>query len=178
MSEKFTAEIWIGGKLKVDLAPEFCDVICGQEVSLDWDAGPFVPQTIDQLLTAIKDRDGAAVLFFCDGRADWGEFNELEAWLYDHGLPYTRRTGSSDCYDGAIEEFRPGHPLMSLMTNSSGRPVANIEPLQRVWYLLKEAQQTLAKGGNVTKLVAEAIDLLASELPTELPRLEPFQIVP
>lgn len=177
MSERLSAEMWIGGKLESRFVPELCDAICAEGVLREWGGAAFEPATAEDLLEARKDLSGAAVVYVCSETANWGEFDELEAWLGEHGLAYRRRTGGSDCYDGELVEFRPGRDIITLPTNANGRPVADIETVQKAWYLLKETQQALRAGGNALKSISEATDLLASVLPPELPPLAPFEIV-
>lgn len=166
----------MGGKLNASLVNELCEQIDAQDVALDWDQTAFCPQTAADLLTALREVKGAAVLYFCSEGANWGQFEELEAWLQENQLPFTRRTGSSTCYDGELVEFRPGRQPAIMPTNVNGRPVAAIEPVQKAWYLLKEAQQALTAGANALKPIREAVELLADVLPPELPPLEPFEV--
>lgn len=177
MSERLSAEIWLGGKLESRHVPELCGAICAEGVSREWGGAAFEPRTAEDLRVARKGLNGAAVVYVCSETANWGEFDELEAWLGEYGLPYTRRTGSSDCYDGELVESRPGREIVTLPTNANGRPVVDIETVQKTWYLLKEAQQALRAGSNALQPISEAADLLATVLPPELPPLEPFEIV-
>ena len=177
MSERISAEIWVGGKLASRFVPDLCEAIREQGVSREWGGPSFEPRTAVDLMEAREEVDrGAAVLYLCSETANWGQFAELETWLQAHELPYTRRTSNSDCYDGALVEFRPGRELVSLATNAAGQPMADAETVQKAWYLLKEAQQSLRAGGNALKPLCEATDLLAGVLPPELPPLQAFEI--
>ncbi|HVX09958.1 MAG TPA: hypothetical protein VHC22_02035 [Pirellulales bacterium] len=177
MSECISAEIWIGGQLKREHVEAFCDAISGQSLQLGFGGEYVAPQTAENLEEAMKELKGAAVLYYCDETADWGKFSHLETWLQEHGVPYTRRTSSSDCYDGELVEFHPGQEPVTLATNANGRPVVSIEPVERAWHLIKEAQQLLDSGKNARPAISQAIDELATSLPAELPPLCPFQIV-
>jgi hypothetical protein len=176
MSERLTGEIWIGGAIKPDQAPELCTAIRSQQLSLEWGDASFEPHDAEQLLEGLDDLDGASVLHFCNDQANWGQFAELEEFLREHHLSYARRTGSSDCYDGALVEFRPGRELVILTTNANGHPVAEMEIVEKAWYLLKEAQQSLRQGKNVLGQLDQAIQLLAGLIPPELPPLPPFVV--
>jgi hypothetical protein len=177
MSDRMSAEIWIGGKLRRNLLPEFCAIIKTENVELDFGSGDFAPDTAEDLDDAREDRKGASVLRFCNNLAHWGEFPDLEAWLQRHGSPYTRRTSTSDCYDGALVEFRPGSKPVVLTTNANGSPIASIETVERTWYLLKEAQQLLDTSKNARPVLSQAIEALGSVLPPELPSLPAFEII-
>lgn len=176
MNERLTGEIWIGGAIKPDQAPQLCAAIRSQQLSLEWGDAPFEPHDAEQLLEGLDDLGRISVLHFCNDQANWGQFAELEEFLRQQGLPYARLTGSSDCYDGALVEFRPGRELVILTTNANGRPVAEMEIVEKAWFLLKEARQSLRQGKNALSQLDQATELLASALPSELPPLAPFRI--
>jgi hypothetical protein len=85
MSERISAEIWIGGQLKREHVEAFCATISGQHIQLEFGGGYVSPATAEHLEEAIEELNGTPVLYFCDEMASWGEFSELEAWLQEHG---------------------------------------------------------------------------------------------
>lgn len=177
MSDRMSAEIWIGGKLKRELLPDFCATVTAEHVGFEFDTGVVAIETADDLEQAIEPLNGARVLHFCQSLARWGEFVDLETRLQQHGLPYRRQTSASDCYDGRLVEFRPGSKPVAVTTNTNGRPIASIEAVERAWYLLKGAEQLLDLGRNVRPVLLQAIELLGGVLPPELPPLPDFKIV-
>lgn len=177
MSDRMSAEIWIGGNLQRELLPDFCATITAEHVELEFDAGNVVIEAAEDLEDSLEPLNGARVLRFCHSLARWGEFSDLETWLQRHGLPYTRRTSASDCYDGTLLEFRPGSKPLAVTTSANGAPIASIETVERAWYLLKEVQQLLDAGKNVQPVLNQALEVLGGVLPPELPPLPDFKIV-
>jgi hypothetical protein len=173
MSERRAAEIWIGGTIQAELVNELCAAIRGEQLSLAWGDAIFEPRDADELLEGL---DGVEVLYFCDDRAAWGQFAELEEYLRKRRLPYDRRTGASDCYDGAIAQFRPGKKLSEMTTNANGYPVADADKVEKAWRLLTKAQEALKQGRSVRSQLSQATKLLAGALPPDLPPLPPFAI--
>ena len=176
MSERRAAEIWIGGTIQPELVNELCAAIRGEQLSLAWGDAVFEPRDADELLEGLGGLDGVDVLYFCDDRAAWGQFAELEEFLRKRGLPYDRRTGASDCYDGAIAQFCPGQKLAETTTNANGYPVADADAVEKAWQVLTKAQQALEQGKSVRSQLGRATKLLAGALPPDLPPLPPFAI--
>ena len=176
MSERRAAEIWIGGTIQPELVNEMCAAIRGEQLSLEWGDAVFEPRDADELLEGLGGLDGVDVLHFCDDRAAWGQFAELEEFLRKRRLPYDRRTGASDCYDGAIAQFRPGRKLAETTTNANGYPVADADAVEKAWRLLTKAQQALKQGKSPRRQLSRATKLLAGALPPDLPPLPPFAI--
>ena len=58
MSEQMAAEIWIGGQIASDLAPELCQEISGAGV-VDGNYNGFSPDSPDELLAARENVHGA-----------------------------------------------------------------------------------------------------------------------
>lgn len=131
MSERRAAEIWIGGTIQPELVNELCGAIRGEQLSLEWGDAIFEPRDADELLAGLGGLDGVEVLHFCDDRAAWGQFAELEQFLRKRRLPYDRRTGASDCYDGALAQFRPGKKPAEMTTNANGYPVADADTVEK-----------------------------------------------
>ena len=176
MSERLSAEIWIGGAIQPGLVDDLCAAIRAERLSLDWGDAAFEPHDAGELLEGLYALDGAELLHFCDDQSRWGQFAELEEFLRTHGLPYKRRTGGSDCYDGSLAEFRPGQQLTELATNANGRPAADMDTVAKASSLLKLARQSLEQGESVREHLDQAAELLAGLLPPELPLLPPFVI--
>ena len=102
MSDRMAAEIWIGGKIPMSLVPALCAAISDEGVSLEWGDAPFRPSTADDFRQAPKKDDHAVrLLWLCDEEAGGGVFEELEAFLREHEIAYTRQ--STGHY-----EIRPG----------------------------------------------------------------------
>ena len=94
MADYMAAEIWIGGKMPASLASELCKAIADDYVSLAWGDAPFRPTSPEDLLDArepASDDDNVRLLWFCNDESRYGEFNDLEELLQEHGIAYSRR---------------------------------------------------------------------------------------
>ncbi len=124
--------------------------------------------------------EGRPHLWFCDVEAAWGEFDDLEAFLQKHGIPYTRRREGKCEYEPLVVEYRPGmkEPLV-LKADNSGNLIAPLDEFRAVETKLVEAIQQVCDG-SPTSLgsLGAALELLRKNLPPLAPPLEPFQIIP
>jgi hypothetical protein len=173
------AELWIGGKVPTSLVPALCAAIGNEGVSLEWGDAPFRPSTADDLRQALRENNHAVrLLWLCDDQAGGGVFEELEAFLQEHNVAYTRQSTGRYEFDPETVEFRPGHPPAPLATNAAGQPVVLASELTPVADLLAAALD-LSKSGSPTdpwSLVKTARRLLQEQLPPALPSLEAFDI--
>ena len=178
MAERMAAEIEIGGKIAVGLVPELCRIIGQAGVGLEYGSYNFRPASAEDLLAARRDTDD--VLLLIDDQSRWGEFPDLEAFLREHNIPYTRRTEPKYEYDGELVEFRPGSEPVVITTNAAGHPVVSASVLAEVDAALAQALECLTKGpgsvGSAIKPAKRAQQLLRDHLPPPVPPLEPFEI--
>jgi hypothetical protein len=179
MSDRMAAEIWIGGKVPTSLVPALCAAIGDEGVSLEWGDAPFRPTTAEDLGQALKENDrGVRLLWLCDDQAGGGVFEELEAFLQEHGIAYTRQSTGRYEFDPETVEFRPAHPLAPQATNAVGQPVVLASELAPVADLLAAALDLSESGSPVDSwsLVKTARRLLQEQLPLAMPPLEAFEI--
>jgi hypothetical protein len=178
MADRMGGQIWIGGKVPRALVPELCCLINNEGVSLEWGGGNFSPGSEDDLLEACNE-DG--VLWFCDDQARWGEFEELEPFLREHKLAFTRRTEPKYEYDGELVDFRPSVVDECVTIDGSGNPMIKASELNSVKNALERAWKTSGAPGAsmpaVRGVLSATRTLLARVLPKEVPPLEPFEIV-
>jgi hypothetical protein len=174
MADRMAAEIWIGGKLSRSLLDEFPI----SDLRLDWDETPIDPTSEDGILSA---RDESGLLHFADCEAAWGEFEELEGWLREHGIPFQRQTSGKYEYDPCFVEFRPDLPRKPdrhTLTTQNGAPVISREEIEK-------SMQGMAKLVNDSKRTAEKrlraweriYRRLSRSMPSRLPPLPAFEIV-
>ena len=174
MADRMAAEIWIGGKLSRSLLDEFPI----SDLRLDWDETPFDSTSEQGILSA---RDESGLLHFADCEAAWGEFEELEGWLREHGIPFQRQTSGKYEYDPYFVEFRPdlaGKPDRYALTTQDGAPVVCREEIEK-------AMRGMAKLVGDKKRPAEKrlraweriYRRLSRSMPPKLPPLPPFEIV-
>lgn len=181
MSEHLSAEIWIGGNIPESLVPELCAVITHEGVALEWGEGSFAPKTVQDLKTSLRQNDQSEwLLWLCDDRASWGQFESLEQFLREHGLAYSRRSEGRYEYDPELVEYRPGRGEVSLATNVAGDPVVLAKDLTPVAHLLDAAIELGERdaGPRLLSLVETAQKLLREQLTPDVPLLEPFSIEP
>jgi len=179
MSDRMAAEIWIGGKVPMSLVPALCAAIRDEGVSLEWGDAPFRPSTADDLRQALREDDHAVrLLWLCNDQAGGGVFEELEAFLREHEIAYTRQSTGHYEFDPEMVYFRPGHPLAPLATNAVGQPVVPVSELTLVADLLAAALDSSRSdsAADTWSLVRTARQLLQEQLPPALPPLETFEI--
>jgi hypothetical protein len=181
MSDRIAAEIWIGGKVPTYLVPDLCTAIGNEGVSLEWGDAPFCPSTAEDLTAALRENNhGVRLLWLCDHEAGGGVFEELEAFLQEHDIAFTRQSTGRYEFDPETVDFRPGRPLAPQATNAAGQPVVLASELTPVADLLAAALDLPEQGSTVDSwsLVKTAQRLLQEQLPPALPPLEPFVIDP
>ena len=179
MSDRMAAEIWIGGKIPMSLVAALCAAISDEGVSLEWGDAPFRPSTADDFRQALRADDrGVYLLWLCDEEAGGGVFEELEAFLREHEIAYTRQSTGHYEFDPEMVHFRPGRPLDSLATNAAGQPVVPASELPPVADLLAAALDSSKSdsAADSWSLVRTARQLLQEQLPPALPPLETFEI--
>ncbi len=106
MGERYPAEIKIGGKVPAGLLDRFLgelNSIRGRVGGYDGD--PFVAETAAELRQTLDD-DGHLCL--ADAEASFGQFEDLEAFCVQHGIPFDRHSDAHYEYDSENVYFRPG----------------------------------------------------------------------
>ncbi len=178
MSERMAAQIWIGGRLSANQVDELCGVIATEGVSLDWGDSQFCPSNPQDLLQARDEHDDSQVLRLCDDQASWGEFNDLESFLQEHAIPYTRQSEAGGGYNGEVVEYRPPADPVCIPVDANGSPTVDVEAMRRVAKALDVALQRL-DAGEVCKAVLRlkrARQSLCKRLPPDIPPLPSFEI--
>jgi hypothetical protein len=178
MAERLAAQIWIGGKISADLVDELCGAIDTQGVSLEWGGGLFQPKTPQDLLQAHVENDEAHTLWVCDDQASWGELNDLESFLEEHAIPYTRQSEGGGSYNGEIIEYRPETDLDCIPIDADGVPTTDVSVLRNVAEALDAAIEQLDAGAvrKATSRLKAARKTLSEQLPPEIPPLPNFEI--
>jgi hypothetical protein len=179
MSDRMAAQIWLGGKITKSVVPALCAAIGDQGISLEWGDAQFRPSTAEDLGQALREDDrGVRLLWLCDDQAGAGVFEELEAFLREHEIAYTRQSMGHYEFDPETVAFRPGHPLAPQATNGAGEPVVPASELASVADLLAAVTDQSESGSAVDtwSLVKKAQRLLQEQLPVALPPPEAFEI--
>ena len=161
MSERMSAWIAIGGTVPRALVPELCGTIIREQLSQDWDGDPFEPEDEEDLTDAL-DHEGH--LFLCDHEARWGQFDDLEKFLRQHGIPYDRHSSAKYEYDAQLAQFRPGLDIRCDLASEDGRPLVDRDEVEKV--------RDALRAGKV-----EEARTLVEKLCPEISELPPFQVV-
>jgi hypothetical protein len=117
MSDRFCAQIIIGGRLPRRRLPAFLKAVAASDASLEWGDAPFRPKSADDLLAAL--RVGRLVLY--DDQARFGEFEGLEIACRRLRLAYTRHSESNHQYEAERVDWRPGmhEPTVQMCCSNS-----------------------------------------------------------
>ncbi len=84
MADRVSASITVGGTVTPAAYAELADVIASEDLSTEWDGEPFEPH---------QRTEGEPLRLFAHEVA-WGRFEELEAWCFEHGIPFARWSGA------------------------------------------------------------------------------------
>ncbi len=177
MADRMATEIWIGGPIPESLVEEFCGVLRTESLSLDYGEAPFEPQDAKELLEGAA--GNAGLLRLCHDEVAYGEFSDLESWLQEHDIPYTRKSDGKYEHDPVVVEFRPESGLHTCTADKGLEPVVSVKPLRKVVRRLQAAMAVPAKKKpkKARKQVKRALKLLTRHMPPELPPLPPLEIV-
>ncbi len=178
MADRMAAQIWIGGGLSAEQAEELCGVIADEGASLDYGDKAFRPSTPQDLIQACDENDDGQMLCLCDDQASRGEFADLESFLQQHAIPYTRHGEGGGSYNGEIVEYRPGSDPVCISIDANGNPAVDVDVIRRVAKGLDVALQRLDAGDvcKATRRLKKARQALRKQLPPDIRPLPSFQI--
>lgn len=158
MSDRFAAEISIGGTIPQHLTTKFIKAIAATKAALAWGEETFTPATRQDLMAALNE-DG--VLALCDEERAWGEFEALEEFLSKHHLPFIRHHEAKYEYDAETHWLdQEGQEHWAITDQDGNQLVAAGE--------LREALQDIDPIGKIKAL-------LGPEIPQAPPKLEIFE---
>jgi len=180
MSKYVPGEIWIGGKIAATLVPDLCTAISQQGVALEWGDCAFAPATAEDLFEAARpSKRGIRLLRLCKSEARWGRFARLERFLEKHRVAYTRFSAGQQDYDHEKVEFRPNTGRGQMVSDSQGERIVAASRVKAVKSVLARTVESARLGlvKTAIRLVQAARMSLQESLPSELPPLEPFEIV-
>jgi hypothetical protein len=134
--------------------PELCQAIARQRLLPDWEGkSPFKPKD-EKDLTDNLDDAGHLILW---AGAPQGQFERLETFLRQHGIPYDRQSSVQ------FARFRPGLGILSEPASEHGQPLVDREEVEKV--------RDALRAGKVKK-ARKRVEKLCPEIP-----LPPFQLV-
>ena len=161
MSSRYAAWIRIGGTVERANAGPLLTAVRDAWAKRDWNAEPFQPGTIDELLAARED----GWLWLYDEEAKYGEFEAIESACRELGLCYCRHTEAWCGDDAVLIDWRPGMEEPLVRTGSNDNSDIALVPEESVG----KALAALEAGEP-----SEAIRILKGLCPEvpDLPRLE------
>ncbi|MGO8748716.1 MAG: hypothetical protein ACLQNE_22325 [Thermoguttaceae bacterium] len=182
MTDRSAAEIHIGGKIPRSVARVLCMVITKSGASLEWGGGWCRLNTPDELLLARSaDPGGPLVLKLYDDQARGGEFQTLEKFLQEHGVPYCRWTEGKYDYDAEAVAFHPQSGQVSCLTDHNQHPIVLASQLAPIEAKLTSLLETMRRGeAGAIEIAAKIEDIragLRAEVPAAIPPLESLEIV-
>ena len=162
MADYYWGEIEIGGPVRRRLVKKLLGAI-GDQMDRGREGVEFTATDPASLLEQLDPSTG--YLHLTDEQARYGQFEELEEFLQNHGIAFDRRSFGK--YEFTPEEvrFRPGmkRPAVRLMTHDD-KPVAD-------WLEVDEARQLLQAGK-----AKAALAKLRKVLGPDVPKLARFEI--
>ena len=182
MSDCMASEIHIGGKVPRNVAQALCKVIDESGASPEWGGGRCHLNTPDDLLLARSAEASEPLLLkLYDDQARWGEFEALETFLREHGIPYRRWSEGKYEYDAEAVAFHPQCGQLSWLTNHDHQPIVLASQLAPIEAKLTNLLEMMKRGeAGAVEVLAQIEDIregLHAELPPAVPPLEPLQIV-
>ena len=171
MSDRFAAQITVGGTIKRSLVEELCGVISQSGAGPDWEGG-CEPQNEADLLELVGE-NGTMVLHDC--QACYGQFDDLEQFLEEHEIPFDRHSEAKYEYDGELVKYRPGHGCDVFEATQDGRVCVKVAEVEDIVRRL-DSVETLGKR-ELLRLVEEVRDDLRGVMAMDVPPVPPFVIV-
>jgi len=148
MSDRFPAEITIGGPIPRWLLDELAGMIASEGVSIDWQ------YVLDQpaVRTAIEAAASKSeTIRFTDDEACYGQFEELENWLTSHGIDFDRHGDARYEYDGENAYGRGRKRPVIVNADQSGKDMVSAEEVRKILASQSPPDRKLTR---ITKLTA------------------------
>jgi len=163
VSDRFPAEITIGGPIKRADLEELAGEIAGQGVSLDYGEHDLNANQAQEAIEKAA-REGAT-LKLCDDQACYGLFDELEGFCKERGIHFDRHSDAYCEWTGENVYNRDGEDLFEFTATQDGQDLVEADTIRKI---LAEPG-----GGPVDKL--RAIEAFAS--PAGLTPLAPITLI-
>jgi len=148
MSDRFPAEITIGGTIPRRLLDELVGMIASEGVSLDWQYS--LDTTAVQAAIETAASKGQTVRF-TDDEACFGQFEDLEQWLTSHGIDFDRHGDARYEYDGENAYGRGRKRPVIVNADQSGKDLVRAEEVRKI---LASQAPTDRKLVQIAKLTA------------------------
>ena len=129
MSDRFPAEITIGGRIPRRLLDELAGMIAAEAVSLDWQYALDKAAVLAAIGTAASKCE---TVRFTDDEAVCGQFDDLENWLTGHGIDFDRHSDARYEYDGENAYGRGRKRPVIRNSDQSGKDLVSGEEVRKV----------------------------------------------
>jgi hypothetical protein len=176
MSDHFPGEIRIGAKIAAALLEGFLQEVTATGASVgDYGDTPFDCKTAEELREAL---DESGHLHLADAEARYGQFEDLETFCVEHGIPFDRHSDAKYEFDAENVRFRPGmeHP-QQVFSNNNGDDLVDTAQLRPVAAELARLVTAGLGRDELLAAVREASTRLDSLLPPEIEPLPALEIV-
>lgn len=160
MTDRFPAEMHIGGPIPRHLVMQFIKAIAAEGVSLDHYGGPLA----DVESTRFRLRQGAILSLF-DTEVAGGRFARLEAFLVRHAIHFDRHCDAYHQDDAQQVCHRGGQPAV-FPSNHAGKLLVRAEEIREV------LDRTSAGDHQKLSIIRQLV------CPPETSPLEPIRFVP
>jgi len=176
MADRFPGEITIGGKVPCALLGQFLGAVASTCAFVGgYEGAPFDGRTAEDLRGAL-DEDGH--LRLADPEARYGQFDDLEGFLQEHGIPFDRHSDARYEFDAMNVMFRPGMERpVEVASNNAGDSLTDADALRPVARELARLATAGLTKDELLAAVAKASRDLDALLPPEVGPLPPLEIV-
>jgi len=134
MSDRFSAQILIGGNLPKAKVPDFLKALEADGVRHEWGEHYIRAEEGEQALTKSEygRENGTKVLRFCDEEACYGQFEKVEEFCEKNKLSFDRNSEAYCSYDAETVSFRPGHRDCRF-SDQNGNPLVPVSAITRAF---------------------------------------------
>ena len=177
MSDRFPAQIWIGGQVPDKNISGLIEALVADDASHEYgDVGISKDCTRTELLELYLNE---GILHFKDDEAPIGEFLHTETFCMEHGIAWDRNSDHYCEYDAENVYWRPGKnsSLVFRYANSNGHEIIAAAPVREALALLNDAEGPSTRNPVSQALIERAIVLLNETCPELPPKLENFEII-
>ena len=148
MSDRFPAEITIGGNIPRRLLDKLAGMIASEGVSIDWQYA-MDKAAVRAAIEAAASRGETAR--FTDDEACYGQFEDLENWLTSHGIDFDRHSDARYEYDGENAYGRGRKHPVTMNADQSGKDLVSAEEVRKI---LASQEPPYRKLARIAKLAA------------------------
>jgi hypothetical protein len=176
MGERYPGEITIGGKVPAAVLDELLGQVAATNVSVGGYDGPAFECHSAEELSKVLDESGH--LFLVDAEASYGQFEELEVFCVEHGIPFDRHSDAKYEFDCQNVYYRPGMERpVAVASNNCQEDLTDVDKVRPVARELARLATAKVSHEELLAAVVKAGKELDEALPPEVEPLPPLEIV-